>query len=140
MLTLQQAIEHCEQKSEELRKDADCIECANEHEQLAEWLRELQDYRNAKNSVQKITTTQYKCNLVKIIDNGNKNEKKIEVFGNGGKLTEIQISNARLAGHWERRPSKYTIWQCSNCNNLSDNWTYYCPWCGSDNSHGGTRI
>ena len=56
-MTLDEAIKHCNEKSEELRKDADyldapygmdtsartdCLECANEHEQLAEW---LEDYK-----------------------------------------------------------------------------------------------
>ena len=52
MLTLDEAIKHCEEKAKELRKQVDthmvvdaeeigdCIECANEHEQLAEWLKD----------------------------------------------------------------------------------------------------
>lgn len=40
MLNLEQAIEHCEEKS------CGNSECALEHKQLAEWLRELQHYRN----------------------------------------------------------------------------------------------
>lgn len=53
MLTLDEAIKHCEEKAKELRKDYEravalnipsegCLECANEHEQLAEW---LEDYK-----------------------------------------------------------------------------------------------
>ena len=60
MLTLEQAIQHCKDKAKELRKDADyldapygmdtsartdCLECADEHEQLAEWLEELKKRR-----------------------------------------------------------------------------------------------
>ena len=53
MLTIEEAIKHCEEKAKELRKQVDthivvdaedigdCIECANEHEQLANWLKEL---------------------------------------------------------------------------------------------------
>ena len=65
-MTLDEAIKHCEEKAEELRKKAtyinenpnpteffansireaeDCIECAKEHEQLAEWLKELKKRR-----------------------------------------------------------------------------------------------
>ena len=40
MLTLEEAIEHCKEKS------CGNSECALEHKQLAEWLRELQYYRN----------------------------------------------------------------------------------------------
>lgn len=56
MLTLDEAIKHCEEKAKELKKDYEravalnipsegCLECANEHEQLAEWLKELKRYR-----------------------------------------------------------------------------------------------
>ena len=60
MLNLDEAIKHCEYKAEELKKKAefaekegnyrkeDCLECAAEHEQLAEWLKELRDYREGK--------------------------------------------------------------------------------------------
>ena len=64
-MTLDEAIQHAREKAEEQRKDYDtcvvkegygckdcayyysksCIECAEEHEQLAEWLEELKDYR-----------------------------------------------------------------------------------------------
>lgn len=54
-MKLEEAIKHCEEKAKELRKDADyldapygmdtsarteCLECANEHEQLAGWLKD----------------------------------------------------------------------------------------------------
>lgn len=68
MRTLDEAIKHCEEKAKELRTDyevyknskekygseyyrevpvvpAECLECAEEHEQLAEWLKELKDRR-----------------------------------------------------------------------------------------------
>lgn len=64
-MTLDEAIKHCEEVAEELRNvdmgeldalycgdteciDArknDCIECANDHRQLAEWLKELKQLR-----------------------------------------------------------------------------------------------
>lgn len=53
MLTLDEAIKHCEEKADELNKEvlnqanlcnaremAECQECAREHEQLAEWLKD----------------------------------------------------------------------------------------------------
>ena len=64
-MTIDEAIEHCEEVAEELRNvdmgelDAlycgdteyiearknDCIECAREHRQLAEWLKELKQFK-----------------------------------------------------------------------------------------------
>lgn len=52
-MELDEAIKHCEDKAKELRKEkyimarigrerewADCLQCAEEHEQLAEWLKD----------------------------------------------------------------------------------------------------
>ena len=55
-MTLDEAIKHCEEKAEELREQpfkekmdiedvASCEECAEEHEQLAEWLTKLDEAR-----------------------------------------------------------------------------------------------
>lgn len=55
MMTLDQAIQHCNERAASLRigadvyksqkRRADCIECAKEHEQLACWLTELKTRR-----------------------------------------------------------------------------------------------
>ena len=67
-MTLDEAIKHAREKAEEQRKDNDtcvvkegygckdcayyyskpCIECAEEHEQLADWLEELKEYKENK--------------------------------------------------------------------------------------------
>jgi flagellar biosynthesis chaperone FliJ len=82
-MTLDEAIKHCEEKAEELdelskqydeasryfrnhnkdivsvnakvnaQKCLECFECANEHRQLAEWLRELKAYREAKERIRR---------------------------------------------------------------------------------------
>lgn len=57
-MTLDEAIKHCEEAAEENIKQAkhcsifgdkqvglECVECAEEHRQLAEWLRELKESR-----------------------------------------------------------------------------------------------
>jgi hypothetical protein len=56
MLTLDEAIKHCEEVAEKycekveegLTADDFCDSCASEHRQLAEWLRELKDYKDAR--------------------------------------------------------------------------------------------
>jgi hypothetical protein len=58
-LTIDEAIKHCEEVAEDLNEKAcglyesqdyekskECIWCAEEHRQLAEWLRELKAYRD----------------------------------------------------------------------------------------------
>lgn len=69
MLDLESAIKHCEEVATENEKsiayytiqgdkewldecEKDCIECAKEHRQLAEWLRELQAYRKAEKEIE----------------------------------------------------------------------------------------
>lgn len=64
-MTLDEAIKHCEEKVKELRNRAkpyeeapctrvnmmyanSCLKCAEEHEQLAEWLKELKKLRQTK--------------------------------------------------------------------------------------------
>lgn len=58
-MTLEEAIKHCEEVAEaeeqkykdwrgdypHLKKIDSCLECANEHRQLAQWLRELKELR-----------------------------------------------------------------------------------------------
>ena len=57
-MTVQEAIKHCEEKAKEKYTEGmlchanpnddlldGCIKCAKEHEQLAEWLKELEQYR-----------------------------------------------------------------------------------------------
>lgn len=60
-MTLDEAIKHCHEKTEHLREGvrisqsmtatekADCIECAREHEQLAEWLSHYKEIREIIN-------------------------------------------------------------------------------------------
>ena len=63
-MELDEAIKHCEDKAKELRKEkhimavigrerdwADCLQCAEEHEQLAEW---LTDYKRLKTLEEKV--------------------------------------------------------------------------------------
>jgi hypothetical protein len=60
-MTIEEAIEHCEEVA-----DYDCyndkeFECAKEHRQLAEWLEELKKYRRARTilSQNRIATDRY---------------------------------------------------------------------------------
>ena len=54
-MTLDKAIQHCEEVAKEKRIEANyrippktaCLECAEEHEQLAEWLTQLKNIREA---------------------------------------------------------------------------------------------
>ena len=49
-MTLDEAIKHCEEVAEE-QEEKECLECAAEHRQLAEWLKELKAYRKAEKKI-----------------------------------------------------------------------------------------
>ena len=67
-MTLEEAIKHCEEQAEILRRTAAQIaraksgffkyeqyrECARDHDQLAEWLKELKAYREAEEEINKL--------------------------------------------------------------------------------------
>ena len=65
-MTLDDAIQHCYEEAEKLRRDHPCDSCATEHEQLAHWLEELKKLRvecdglrsNWYKSVQKVRELQ----------------------------------------------------------------------------------
>lgn len=47
-MTLDEAIAHCEEvarKNLEHKDDAECAKCAEQHLQLAQWLKELRGYK-----------------------------------------------------------------------------------------------
>ena len=44
----------CIQNDSECDKFSDCLKCAEEHEQLAEWLEELKDYRDKNKMVVRV--------------------------------------------------------------------------------------
>lgn len=71
-MTLDEAIKHAEEKAKEQKKNAEhlakygfsflpkeeviktgaqCLQCANDHEQLAKWLRELKSYKDKNNEI-----------------------------------------------------------------------------------------
>lgn len=99
MMTLDEAIKHAEEVAEEKRKDYEracaynissegCLECAEEHRQLAEWLKELKtlreqtrphegweylkelitDVRDADGRANQKGTCQYILNLMEVIE------------------------------------------------------------------------
>ena len=47
-MTLDEAIAHCEDVANGLTEQGKCKECAEDHRQLAEWLKELKEYRKER--------------------------------------------------------------------------------------------
>ena len=105
-MTLDEAIEHCEEVAKENREladkigvsqydDVDCVECAKAHEQLAEWLKELKKYKE-------------------------KDTPRLVVYSGDGYANGYMV---------------YDFANCPNCEyefeDGDDNWeAQYCPDCG----------
>lgn len=51
-MTIDEAIQHCQEKVQEQAKKG-CYRCAEEHHQLAEWLKELKAYRETWDEIKK---------------------------------------------------------------------------------------
>lgn len=77
-MTLDEAIKHCEEVVEELEKEAiwllskeenlkyeNCTECANEHKQLGEWLKELKQLREQQTCKEDINRQVVKEQMIK---------------------------------------------------------------------------
>ena len=66
-MTLEEAIKHCEEKEKEQALNG-CFACAEEHKQLAEWLKELKDYREGTRTCENCkhehkAETEYPCSI-----------------------------------------------------------------------------
>lgn len=89
-MTLDEAIKHARDKAEENRKGATynfptlsdyydmCLKCAEEHEQLVEWLEELKDRRETNFNYVQLMDCRYKDGYSKAIDDFT---KKISIYG-----------------------------------------------------------
>ena len=112
-MTLDEAIKHCKEKSEELRAEAtdldsgeaqECLECANEHEQLAGW---LEDYKRLLG------------------------EKSYAMGYQDG--LEDGLNDIRPKGEWINQfIGGNECVMCSECKLHFDIGTNYCPNCGAD--------
>ena len=114
-MTLDEAIKHCEEKAEELKKDADyldvpygmdasaktkCLNCAEEHKQLAEWLK---DYK-----------------------------RLLEERPHGEILVEHCIEFNSRSSECRSCYSKCTWFKCSKCSCAVEKDDRFCRHCGAD--------
>ena len=113
-VTLEQAIEH----AEDTAKSAIGCECRDEHRQLAEWLKELQERRKSDNEIP-FGNASF-SELDSIIN-------AYEIHGNHKKIVEL-LEELR-----ERRKQPEIIY-CKDCENWDTTWQndsapnyHYCP-------------
>lgn len=160
-MTLDEAIKHCEEKAKELREQpfkekmnieevADCEECAEEHEQLAEWLKELKAYRESpkgdlidREALKKaIAESEPCCDVWRdIVDNAPAVEYPFyqEAYQTGFE----EGKNARPQGKWKDHSEEGYV-ECPFCEHLTNcedniDELHYCWNCGAYMRKGGAE-
>ena len=76
-MTLDEAIKHAREKADE-QKCQSCKKCAEEHEQLADWLEELKDRRETNFNYVQLMDGRYRDGYNKAIDDLT---EKIAIYG-----------------------------------------------------------
>lgn len=117
MMTLEEAIIHCEDVAEGKRKqvengdwengsltECDCIECAEEHRQLAEWLKELKTYRQ-------MDTPRVMCATCRHIDIRNVQGQAAPVCFCRSKIWDGLHKAPHLIGHDPYLPIMCDYWE-----------------------------
>ena len=154
-MTIDEAIKHCEEvaeKKEEMCRvkelmglglqNAEMMECAREHKQLAEWLKELKQFKEQEHCEDAIS----RAEALEVIKQMDIPEDMIIHIG-----VEIgtlpPATPKRKVGEWIKKNNDYFDWyECSECgygsdgemkyNRLCDVRTKFCPDCGSQNLKG----
>ena len=194
MITLDEAIKHCEEVAEEKEREAeyrqetqgdmfkflddlsksvggegvendalnDCLKCAEEHIQLAEWLRELKQFKEQESCEDVMAIhTQGLAEGIRcaMCTNSIKSDRGCD----GGCIVDEDMyknvvdtirnhivppaTPKRKVGEWIKKNNDYFDWyECSECgygsdgemkyNRLCDVRTKFCPDCGSQNLKG----
>lgn len=160
MITLDEAIKHCEEmaeKNEEMCRveeimglglqNTEMMKCARTYKQLAEWLKELKQFKEQE-SCEDVISRSYALNVINLM------KANIEA---GGYEAYSQLFDRfdnvppatpkRKVGEWIKKNNDYFDWyECSECgygsegemkyNRLCDVRTKFCPDCGSQNLKG----
>lgn len=121
-MTINEAIKHCEEEAEKYMEygiETECYQCGKEHEQLAEWLKELKELRE-ENKV----LIQECDRLIK--EKGELLKKAADVqFVKHGKWSEIYHDSENYSA------------KCTNCGKPTVRRVWFkpyefCPRCGAD--------
>lgn len=151
-MTLEEAIKHCEEQAEILRQTAaqiaraksgfikyeQCRECARDHDQLAEWLKELKAYREAEEEIGRLPLSWEYGQAV--TDVWNIFQKHL------GKKEQDNIHDVKIErGEWLENVAFYK--GCPECgayvrSNTSEIYLdpkelNFCPCCGAQMKKGG---
>lgn len=162
-MTLDETIKHCEkeaEKNEEMCRieevmglglqNTEMMKYAREHKQLAEWLKELKQFKEQE-PCEDVISRAKALEVIKQMDI----PKDMSVFEIKSHIgveigTLPPVTPARKKGEWIKRNNDYFDWyECSECgygsdgemkyNRLCDVRTKFCPDCGSQNLNGRVK-
>ena len=145
-MTIDEAIKHCKEVAEEKDKSVElykavkategliskCETCAEEHRQLAEWLKELKAYREQQLCEDCISREMAMKECYTIHDDYGERFDVVQLETLEGLPS---VTPARAEGKWEYvqydRPTVGN-YHCSLCKFISNADYHFCPNCGAD--------
>ena len=140
-MTLEEAIKHCEEVAETNERICDtessiglpdiymhkdeAKKCAEEHRQLAEWLKELKAYKEQSGDA---ISRQEALNAITMA------EARWQAVDNVNKLPSA--TPQQRTGWWVQKEEEsdaepFIIWECSECHGYQRKQTAFCPNCGA---------
>lgn len=149
-MTLEEAIKHTEEKAEELRNDAEhyeiavvnvygCEECAKEHEQLAEWLRDYKRLKEQEPCEDAVSRQAVIDGLASIAMVKAKSDAQKSLMGRSIFFTEHlpSVNPQPKIGHWIEDKEQIHVertYHCSECGCMAfgNERSNYRPDCGAE--------
>ena len=138
-MTIDEAIQHCGEQVQEQAKKG-CYSCAEEHLQLAEWLKELKAYK--ENTCGDAISRQSAIFLASDLKQDLPDDERIAdmVMAHNEGILEYQtqlsllpsVTPQQRTGRWIWSPLEYN-WHCSECQCADEEdkpLFRYCPMCG----------
>jgi hypothetical protein len=150
-MTIDEAIQHCKEQVQEQAKKG-CLSCAEEHQQLAEWLKELKAYRSRSeipNTCGDAISRKHLLEEIALLKKSpwfNENtygskvirKEAVEIVEDVCIKREPSVTPQQRTGRWiqkeeEGEAEPFIIWECSECHCVDEDGkpSYkYCPQCG----------
>jgi hypothetical protein len=157
-MTIDEAIQHCKEQVQEQAKRG-CYSCAEEHQQLAEWLKELKAYRSSSeipNTCGDAISRKHLLEEIALLKKSpwfNENtygskvirKEAVEIVEDVCIKREPSVTPQQKVGRWERMSDLSNDvddrFKCSRCGNIVHynnvmnlrTFSRWCGRCGSDN-------
>jgi rubrerythrin len=136
MMDLDSAIQHCKEQVQEQAKRG-CYSCAEEHQQLAEWLKELKAYKEqGGDTISRQAAIRAIEALQRPIMREESNYYQFKFSGMSEALGAVEnlpsVTPQPRTGRWikDGQGGRYK-WMCSNCGTHHRALYDYCPSCGT---------